>query len=87
MDFVSFGDLQLGFQQGKFAGWSLSGTKPALRTAGGLTVGAPRSALGDAPVDEQSSIGPEFDIGGVGGFLDDQNRVMSLWAGYPCQFR
>jgi hypothetical protein len=87
MNFVHFGDLQLGFQQVKFAGWSLGGTKPALHTAGGLTVGAPRSALGAAAGDEGSSIGPEFEIGGVGGVLDDQDHVLSRWAGYPCQFR
>ncbi|TFI59488.1 hypothetical protein E2493_04670 [Sphingomonas parva] len=87
MDFVQFGNLQLGFQEGRFAGWSLGGSKPVLHTAGGLTVGAPRSALGDTPVDEESSIGPEFDVGGVGGFLDEQDKVMALWAGSPCQFR
>ena len=87
MDFVRFGDLQLGFQEGKFVGWSLSGSRPVLHTAGGLAVGAPRSALGPIPVDEASSIGPEFEIGGVGGFLDDQGNVMALWAGSPCQFR
>ena len=87
MDFAHFGDLQLGFQDGKFAGWSLSGPKPMLHTASGLAIGAPRSALGDTPIDEDSSIGPEFDIGGVGGFLDDKDTVMALWAGLPCQFR
>jgi hypothetical protein len=87
MDFVSFADLQLGFQEGKFAGWSLSGAKPALQTAGGLTIGMPREALGKTPIDEESSIGPEFDVSGVGGFLDEQGKVMALWAGYPCQFR
>lgn len=87
MDFVHFADLQLGFQEGKFAGWSLSGATPVLKTAGGIGIGTPRSALGDRPVDEESSIGPEFDVDGVGGFLGEDGSVMALWAGLPCQFR
>jgi len=87
MNFVHFGDLQLGFQEGKFAGWSLGGARPALQTGGGIAIGTSRSALGDTQVDEESSIGPEFDLEGIGGFLDEQERVMALWAGYSCQFR
>jgi hypothetical protein len=88
MDFVSFGGLSLGFQEGKLAGWSLYETEPALRTKNGLTVGAPRSALGDLEIDEESSLGPEFDSGGIGGTLDEKGeKVEALWAGLPCQFR
>lgn len=88
MDFVSFGGLQLGFQEGKLAGWSLSEAKPALRTKGGLTIGSPRSALGGLELDEESTLGPEFDAGGVGGILDENGaKVIALWAGLPCQFR
>jgi hypothetical protein len=88
MDFVNFGGLSLGFQQGRFAGWSLSEGHPSLRTAGGLAIGAPRSALGDAEIDRDSTLGPEFSIGDVGGLLDPREReVIALWAGLPCQFR
>lgn len=88
MDFVSFGGLQLGFQDGKLAGWSLSGTEPALRTKSGLTIGSPRSALGGLALDEESTLGPEFDADGVGGLLDENGtKVIALWAGLPCQFR
>ncbi|HEY5721082.1 MAG TPA: hypothetical protein VIT45_02045 [Allosphingosinicella sp.] len=88
MDFVSFGGLQLGFQEGKLAGWSLDGTKPALRTASGLAIGSPRSALGSLEIDEESTLGPEFDEKGVGGLLDEKGeKVLTLWAGFPCQFR
>ncbi len=87
MDFVSFGDLQLAFQRGRLAGWSLGGTRPRLRTAGGLTIGSPRAALGGAEI-EPSSLGPEFRVDGVGGILDQQGRsVEALWAGSTCQFR
>jgi hypothetical protein len=88
MDFVGFGDLQLGFQEGRLAGWSISGPQPALRTAGGLFVGAPRSALGDAEIDAESTLGPEFLVEEVGGLLDETGaRIEALWAGAVCQFR
>ena len=88
MDFVSFGDLQLAFQDDRLAGWSLSGASPPLRTAGGLTVASPRETLGEAEIDEESTLGPEFEVDGVGGILDQQGRsVEALWAGSTCQFR
>lgn len=88
MDFVSFGGLQLGFQEGRLAGWSMSGAQPPLRTARGIGIGSLRSDLGSVAVDEQSSLGPEFEIEGVGGILDESGaRVEALWAGLPCQFR
>lgn len=88
MDFVSYGGLQLGFQEGRLAGWSMRGARPPLRTARGIGVGSLRSALGGAAVDEGSSLGPEFEIDGVGGILDESGaRVEALWAGLPCQFR
>jgi len=88
MQFVDFGDLQLAFQEGRLAGWSLDGNRPALRTAQGLAVGAPKSALGDAQIDRESTLGPEFAIEDVGGILDErEQRVEALWAGLVCQFR
>jgi hypothetical protein len=87
MDFVGFDDFQLGFQEGKLAGWTLSGKTPALRTAGGITIGTPRKALGKVAIDEQSSLGPEFSVADVGGVLGEGDRVVSIWAGMACQFR
>ena len=87
MDFVNFGDLSLSFQEGRLVGWSLSGPRPALRTARGLAIGAPRSALGDSAV-ERDTLGPEFSVDEVGGVLDEEERaIIALWAGYVCQFR
>lgn len=87
-DFVSFHDLQLAFQDGRFVGWSLGGATPKLRSAGGLAIGAPRAVLGGAQVDEEGSLGPEFEVDGVGGILDAKGaRVEALWAGAVCQFR
>jgi hypothetical protein len=87
MDFVRFHDLQLSFKAGKLAGWSLSGKAPALQTAGGITFGTPRSALGDRIISEPSSLGPEFEIGDIGGVLGEDGKVANLWLGETCQFR
>jgi hypothetical protein len=88
MDFVTYGDLQLGFQDGKLAGWAMGGSRPDLRSKSGLAVGAPRSVLGTAEIDRDSSLGPEFEVDGIGGLLDEkEKKVDSLWAGSTCQFR
>ena len=87
MDFVRFHGLSLAFQHGRFAGWSLSEKFPSVATSGGLTVRAPRSVLGGAAV-ERSTLGPEFELGGIGGLLDEKEReVVALWAGLTCHFR
>jgi hypothetical protein len=87
MDLVNFHDLSLEFDSGRLVGWSLSGATPSLRTAGGLAIGAPASVLGAAPIDHDSSLGLEFEVGGVGGLIDDQEtRITALWAGSVCQF-
>ena len=88
MDFVRFGGLHLSFQEGRLVGWSLSGSQPALRTAAGLAIGAPRSVLGGAEIDTESTLGPEFSVNDVGGILDESgSRIEALWAGSVCQFR
>ena len=87
MDLVSFHDLQLVIEDGRFTGWMLGGAQPALRSAGGLAIGAPRSVLGNAEVDEESGLGPEFSVDDVGGILDQTGtRIEALWAGSVCQF-
>ena len=88
MDFVTFRGLSLGFQDGRFAGWNLYEPMPALRSAEGLAIGAPRSVIGDAQIDRESTLGPEFHIGEIGGLLsEDERAIAALWAGLPCQFR
>lgn len=88
MDFISFRGLQLGFREGRLTGWSLSGAEPALRSARGLAIGAPRSVLGGAEIDRDSTLGPEFFVDEIGGLLDEsESRIEALWAGEPCQFR
>jgi hypothetical protein len=88
MYFIDFHDLQLGFQQGRLVGWVLDGNQPVLRTDGGLAVGTPRSALAGIEIDEQSSLGPEFNVDGVGGILNETGtRIDLLYAGVTCFFR
>ena len=87
MDLVSFRDLQLVIEDGRFTGWMLGGAQPALRSADGLAIGAPRSVLGNAEIDEESGLGPEFSVNDVGGLLDHTgSRIEALWAGSVCQF-
>ena len=87
MVIVSFRDLQLVIEDGRFTGWMLGGGQPALRTADGLAIGAPRSVLGTAEIDEESGLGPEFSVNDVGGILDQSGtRIEALWAGSVCQF-
>ena len=87
MDFVDYHGLRLSFQNDRLVGWFLRGAEPALHTAGGIAIGSPRSALGSTPI-EQSTLGQEFQVGGVSGLLDDQgHQVESLWAGMICAFR
>jgi hypothetical protein len=87
MDFTKFHGLWLGFQNGRLVGWLIDQTQPALHTAGGLAVGAPRRALGNAQVDEESGVGPEFEVNGIGGVLDEHGTwIASRWPGQTCQF-
>ena len=87
MEFVSFNDLELVFEDGRFTGWSIDGPRPALRTAQGIGVGDPRSALGSIEVAEDDGMGQGFDLGDFGGYLDESGaRVASLAAGSICQF-
>ena len=87
MDFVGFGDLDLVFEDGRFTGWSIDGAVPALRTAGGIGIGSPRSALDAAAISEDDGIGQGFGLGEFGGYLDEAgSKVASLAAGSICQF-
>jgi len=87
MDFVNFQDLQLIFEEGRFTGWSMNGPRPELRTAGGLSVGAPRSTLGDREISEDDGFGPGFSDGEISGVLDEnETRIAGLSAGSICQF-
>ena len=74
MGFTEFGPLTLNFQQGRFVGWELSGAAdPPIEEEYGLGIGTSRADLeqsdqGPATI-EESSLGTEFDFGGIGGLL------------------
>ena len=86
MDMVRFQDLELVFEENRFTGWSMNGPAPRLATAGGVEVGAPRSALGNVEISEDE-FGLSFSLGEVGGVLDESGaRVAGLSAGSICHF-
>lgn len=96
MTFVHFGGLSLNFQQDRFVGWSVSPPASAqpLEDHWGLRLGTARANLtdGDQPAAtiETSTLGVEFDAGGISGLLSSgaaDATVTALWAGTNCQFR
>lgn len=92
VDVASFGELDVHFRDGKFAGWVLDGPmRPLLESHQGLTIGQRRSEIsagdGDAPRFEQSSLGAEFQSEGIGGLLEGEGanaRVKTLFSGVTC---
>jgi hypothetical protein len=95
MEQVDFGPLRLNFQQGRFAGWELSGrADPPIEEEYGLGIGTARAELErsdqGAASFETTSLGVEFDAGGIGGIMSGEGRdatVASLYAGVTCFFR
>lgn len=79
--------LQLAFQDGKLVGWWASDKAQGVATANGIRPGSPRSAIGNAEV-QDASFGKVFTIEEVNGLLDEPTgtRVASLWAGLACIF-
>ena len=87
LDFATFGqDTTLYFQDGGFAGWFTSAGDWS--TMNGIHAGMTRAEL-DASGSEieltETSLGQEFDAGGVYGIMnDDASAVEVLWAGANC---
>lgn len=85
--------LGLVFQAGRFAGWSLdSRAAGTVSTANGIGPGATRTELEAASTAtfRQSTLGTEFDAGGVYGVLDSPGaraRITDMWAGVNCVAR
>ena len=92
--FVAWPDgLKLYFQNDRFTGWALDPrARGVLATAAGVGPGVTRAAVEEAIVIKvvKSSLGTEFNSGGVYGLLDGANarsRVTDMWAGVGCVFR
>lgn len=91
LDYVSWPGLTLHFQGGKLAGWTAREGR-SIATVAGIGPGSSRAELVRAYRASifESSLGTEFDAGGVFGLLDgpgDQARVTHLWAGANCIMR
>lgn len=90
MEFSKLGGLKLNFQNDKFIGWSLQ--PPAtLTTIDGIGIGRTKAEIENSrtlAMVEGSTLGEEFSIGGIGGFLDGEGGTVSmLYAGTQCFFR
>ena len=90
---VSYGGLQILLEDGRFAGWSLTGPGPRVTTGVGL---GPGSTLAELRADltplevTETTLGTEWTAGSLSGLLDgstDDSRVTSVWAGRVCLHR
>ncbi len=80
------GQINLIFQDDRFAGWMLS-NDAGLSTSTGLGVGSPTDAVGPVAFVDYG-MGQEFDAGGIFGLLTEEGRaVEAIWAGTSCIFR
>ncbi|KTE40437.1 MULTISPECIES: hypothetical protein [unclassified Sphingopyxis] len=91
VDYTRYKDgLQLTFQDGKFAGWTINAAASPLRTAKGIGIGSTRQELDAAFADltvEDSSLGLLFSSGDLTGLLDIdgiEGLVTDIWAGTVC---
>ncbi len=91
VDFTRYRDeLQLTFQNGKFAGWTINGAASPLKTAKDIGIGSPRQSLDAAYPDvivDDSSLGLLFSTGDLVGLLDQdgiEGIVTDIWAGTVC---
>lgn len=87
---VRYPQIDLLFQDGAFRGWVTRST--GTTTANGLAPGMRRNQLPEASFGpfRTTSLGVEFDSGGVFGLLPDggaDTPVQYLWAGVSCFFR
>ncbi len=83
--------LQMLFQGGTFQGWFVD--EAGLTTVDGMGVGSTRASIESSrtiQMQEDSTLGAEFDAGDIGGFLTAgtaEGTVTSLYAGLTCFFR
>lgn len=73
--------LTLNFLEGDFRGWVVDA--PGQPVAGGLSVGAQAPGV---PL-QDTTLGQEFQSGGVFGLVQDGATIDTLWSGTTCFFR
>ena len=91
LDAVNWDGLSTYFQDGTFVGWFLQDPPPAdVTTANGIGLGSKlgdlRAAYGGVSV-EETTIGFEFDAGGLFGTLTadgDHDTIVTMWSGANC---
>ena len=88
-DFAYWDELQLYFENGTFAGWSIHNDS-TLTTADGIGLGSTldeyEQAYGDVTV-EETSLGREFFDEAYNAGIDDNDRIDRLTTGTVCAFR
>ncbi len=87
LDYAQFGgDTTLYFQDGAFAGWFTRDASQS--TLNGISPGSTRAELDGSGSEielTETSLGQEFDAGGVYGIMnEDASAVDLLWAGANC---
>lgn len=92
IQFAEFSNgLQLLFQNDQFQGWFVR--EAGITTVDGMGVGSTRASIEESrtiEMQDDSTLGAEFDSGGVGGFLEGSGStatVSGLYAGLTCFFR
>ncbi len=87
LDVASYPRIRLYFQDGRFVGWAARGR--GLSTMGGVGIGTTQAEVESvivAPVAD-TSLGREFESGGLSGLYDAKGVVTALWAGSTCVAR
>lgn len=91
VDFVSYGPVDLHFEDGKFSGWVIDEAgKPDLQSYHGLSFGDRRSDFdGDVEINvmADSSLGTELSVNGIGVLMSGpggSGQVTNLFAGTTC---
>jgi hypothetical protein len=92
VDFVSFGALDLHFEDGRFVGWVIDEAgEPKLQSYHGLTFGDRRSALLESDMEvevvPESSLGTELKVDGIGVLMSgpgESDRIENLFSGTTC---
>ncbi|MEO5774565.1 MAG: hypothetical protein ABIQ32_10670 [Sphingomicrobium sp.] len=81
--------LTVYFEGGRFAGWWANAGSNGVATAKGIRPGSSRAELAKAYKIKafESSLGEEFEAGGLFGLFDGKQRVESLYSGRVCTAR
>ncbi len=77
--------LTLNFLNGRFLGWVAQSPFQPTYPDGAVPLGTPADAVPVTP--EATSLGQEFERGGLWHLIDETGQVSTIWAGVTCFFR